>query len=234
MKAWKVRDVMTTNVATVAEGTPYREVVDLMTSRHVSGVPVVDDAGLVLGVISEADLLYKVEMIGEPHERRIFEGRRRHAARVKADALIARELMAAPAVTASASTSLVEAAKRMEREHVKRLPVTDSHGRLLGIVSRADLLKVHLRPDEDIRRDVLDGGLKRVLASEEATIDVTVADGVVTLSGRLVRHSAVQIAANLASQVSGVVQVVDGLTYEFDDLNPAYLKPGLGNPAGLL
>ena len=234
MRTWQVGDVMTTDVATVGESSPYREIVDLMTSRRVSAVPVVDDFRRVLGVISEADLLYKVELIGEPHERRIFEGRRRHEARVKADALVARDLMTAPAVTAYGSTSLVEAAKTMGHEHVKRLPVTDDLGRLVGIVSRGDLLKVHLRPDEDIRLDVVDGVLKRILGSEHGAVDVTVTDGVVTLSGRLDRHSATQIAARMAAQVSGVVRVADGLTYEFDDLNPVYLQPGLGHPTGIL
>jgi len=234
MKTWKVSDVMTKDVAAVGEETSYRQVVDLMTTRRVSAVPVVDKHGGVVGVISEADLLYKIELIGEPHQRRIFESRRRHNARVKADAGDAGDLMTAPAVTTSASTTLVEAAKTMHRQHIKRLPVTDNLGRLVGIVSRGDLLKIHLRPDDDLRRDILDGVFKRVLGVDETTVTVTVADGVVTLSGRLDRHSSAQISAHLTAQVSGVVRVVDGLTFEFDDLNPAYLKPGMGNPTGLL
>lgn len=234
MRTWRVGDVMTTDVATVGEETLYRQVVDLMTGRRVSAVPVVNESRAVLGVISEADLLHKIELIGEPHARRIFESRRRHDARVKADALVAGDLMTAPAVTAFAATSLTEAARTMHRQHVKRLPVTDNLGRLVGIVSRADLLKVHLRPDDDIRRDVLDGVFKRVLNIDQPTVGVIVTDGVVTLSGRLDRHSSAQLAAFLVTQVSGVVRVVDGLTFDFDDLNPAYLKPGLGSPTGLL
>lgn len=234
MRTWQVDDVMTTDVATVRESTPYREIVDLMASRHISAVPVVDDFRRVVGVISEADLLYKVELIGEPHERRIFEGRRRHAARVKADATLAHELMTAPAVTVLSGTPLVAAAKQMDRERVKRLPVTDDLGRLIGIVSRGDLLKVHMRPDEDIKRDVIDEVLKRVLAVDDGLVDVAVADGVVTLSGRLDRRSSTEIAARLAAQVSGVVRVADGLTYEFDDVKPTYLRPGMGNPTGIL
>lgn len=234
MRTWQVRDVMTTRVVTVREATPYREIVDLLTSRRISAVPVFGEDGRVLGVISEADLLHKVELIGEPHERRVFEGRRRHAARRRADALMARELMAAPAVTTRVTASLVEAARLMEREHVKRLPVIDDTGQLVGIVSRGDLLKVHLRPDADIRHDVIEGVLGRTLGAARTAVDVTVSDGVVTLSGQVDRHSAAQITAHLAAQVSGVVQVVDSLTYEFDDLNPVYLKPGLGSPTGLL
>lgn len=227
MRTWQVDDVMTGNVATVEETTPYRAVIELMTARHVSAVPVVDELRRVLGVISEADLLHKIELTGEPHERRIFESRRRHDARVKADALVARDLMTAPAVTTIATKTLVAAARTMDREHVKRLVVVDDLGRLVGIVSRGDLLKVHLRPDEDIRRDVVDEVLKRVLMLEENTIDVSVTDGVVTLSGQLDRHSSAQIAARLAARVGGVVRVADGLTYEFDDINAVY-------PTGLL
>ncbi|MEV4536674.1 CBS domain-containing protein [Asanoa sp. NPDC049518] len=225
---------MTKDVAAVGDDATYRQVVDLMATRRVSAVPVVDKHRGVIGVISEADLLHKIELIGEPHERRVFESRRRHDARVKADATDAGDLMTTPAVTTSVSTTLVEAARIMHRQRIKRLPVTDHLGRLVGIVSRGDLLKVHLRPDDDIRRDVLDGVFKRVLNIDEHTVDVTVTDGVVSLSGRLDRHSSAQISAHLAAQVSGVVRVDDGLTFEFDDLNPAYLKPGLGNPTGLL
>ncbi|WP_245871249.1 CBS domain-containing protein [Asanoa hainanensis] len=224
---------MTRNVSTVAGSTRYREIVELMADKKISAVPVVDDARRVLGVISEADLLHKVELVGEPHQRRLFEGRRRHAARTKADASVARELMTAPAVTTSPETSLVRAARVMEREHVKRLPVTDDDGHLVGIVSRRDLLSIYLRPDADLRRDVLEV-LERIFSVESSEVDVIVADGVVTLSGRVERHSAAQLAAYVAGQVSGVVHVVDGLTFEFDDLNPVYLKPGLGSPTGLL
>jgi CBS-domain-containing membrane protein len=225
---------MTVDVATVGESTPYREIVDLMTDRRISAVPVVDDFRHVLGVISEADLLYKVELIGEPHERRIFEGRRRHDRRVKADATIARDLMTAPAVTTYATTTLVEAAKKMDREHVKRLLVIDDLGRIAGIVSRGDLLKVHLRPDEDIRRDVVDEVLHRILALPDGVVDVTVVDGMVTLQGTLERRSATEITGRVTARVSGVVDVVNQLHYDFDDVTPILYKPGLGTPTGIL
>jgi CBS-domain-containing membrane protein len=114
-----------------------------------------DDFGHVLGVVSEADLLHKVEAAGETAERRIFEGRRRHTTRVKASGTLARDLMSAPAVTAMADTTVAAAARLMDADGVKRLPVVDELGRLIGIVSRADLLRVYLRPDGAIRRDVV-------------------------------------------------------------------------------
>lgn len=217
MRTWQVRDVMTTDVAAVREQTPYREIVDVLATRRISAVPVVDDFGRVLGVVSETDLLYKVELVGQPHEARLFEGRRRRQARVKAEAALARDLMTAPAVTTLGHVAIAAAARTMDREHVKRLPVLDDLGRLAGVVTRGDLLKVHLRPDADIRADVVQEVLRRVLAVEEGLVQVTVADGVVRLTGQLDRRSSVQIALRLAVQVSGVVQVVDELGYDIDD-----------------
>ncbi|GAA1861162.1 CBS domain-containing protein [Asanoa iriomotensis] len=186
-----------------------------MAVRRISAVPVVDSFRRVLGVVSEADLLPKVELTGQPHEPRMFTLRRR--ARAKADASLARELMTAPAVTTMESATLVEAAKAMDRAGVKRLPVTDDLGRLVGIVSRGDLLKVHLRHDDDIRHDVVTEVLRRILGIGDDAVAVTVAGGVVTLAGRLDRRSSAEIAVSLAAQVSGVVKVVDGIEYDFDD-----------------
>ena len=233
MRTWQVRDVMTTDVATVGEDTPYREIIDVVTGRHVSAVPVVDGFRRVLGVVSEADLLHKVELIGQPHQRRVFEGRRRRSARVKADAALARDLMTAPAVTTNADVPLVSAAKLMGREQVKRLPVVDELGRLVGIVTRSDLLKAHLRPDADIRRDVVEEVLRRILAVEEGLVDVSVTDGVVRLVGQLDRRSSVEIAGRLAAQVSGVVQVVNEFGYDFDDVVFSGTASFPGYPTGV-
>jgi CBS domain-containing protein len=217
MRTWQVGDVMTTDVATVGEQTPYREIIDVVTGWHISAVPVVDAFDRVLGVVSQADLLYKVELIGEPHERRLFEGRRRHDARVKTEAALARDLMTAPAITTYAQTPVAAAAKLMDRERVKRLPVINDLGELIGIVTRGDLLRVHLRPDADIRNDVVQEVLQRVLSVGEEAVQVTVTDGVVRLVGQLDRRTSVEIAGRLAAQVSGVVEVANELGFDFDD-----------------
>ncbi len=217
MRTWRVGDVMSTDVATVRDDTPYRKIVDVLAHRRVSAVPVVDDSQRVLGVVSEADLLHKVELIGAPHERRVFEGSRRRTARVKAEGAVAADLMSAPAVTVTAHAPLVTAARTMNGEQVKRLPVVDDSGRLVGIVSRSDLLKVHLRPDADIRHEVVREVLHRVVSVEEGVVQVTVRDGVVRLTGQLDRKSSVDIADRLVAQVNGVVEVVNELTFDFDD-----------------
>jgi CBS-domain-containing membrane protein len=179
-------------------------------------VPVVDDNLRVLGVVSESDLLRKIEYAGH-EEPRLFEGRRRRQDRAKAYAGTAAELMSSPPVVVRAGTPLAAAARLLDAEQVKRLPVVDEQGRLLGIVSRGDLLKVHLRPDDEIRQDVLAGVLGRVGAQPAPAVDAQVSDGVVTLTGRVDRWSVADLTVRATRQVAGVVEVVDRLEYDFDD-----------------
>ncbi|RSM64257.1 hypothetical protein DMB66_20335 [Actinoplanes sp. ATCC 53533] len=216
MKLWRVDDVMTKDVVSVREDTPYRAVVDLLIGRRVSAVPVVDRAERVIGVVSEADLLHKVEAGGGAHPR-ISDAWRRRGDRAKAGGRTAADVMTSPVVTAEPSLSLAAAARRMQREHVKRLPVVDSFGHLIGIVTRSDLLKVHQRTDAEIRRDVVNEALHDVLAIKGATVQVECADGIVTLSGRVRFRSSADRIARMTRRVPGVVDVADGLAFEVDD-----------------
>jgi CBS-domain-containing membrane protein len=230
MKLWRVDDVMTKDVVAVEVDTPYRTIVDLLISRRVSAVPVVDRYRRVVGIVSEADLLHKVEAAGDgqPH---IFAGRRRRAARAKARARTAGDVMTTPVVTALPSLWVTVAARRMHGAGVKRLPVEDDLGRLVGIVTRSDLLKVHLRTDEDIRRDVIHEVLPHALGAPHSTVRVETKDGVVTLRGWVhLRSAAVRIAA-LARQVPGVVDVADGLMYDVDD--SMVVGSEIGTPFGV-
>ncbi|MFF5054997.1 CBS domain-containing protein [Micromonospora sp. NPDC000663] len=217
MRAWQVGDVMTREVATVVVETPYREIVDVLLRRDVSAAPVVDGFGRVLGMVSEADLLHRIERAGEPAQRRVFESRHRRDARSRSEALVAGDLMTAPAVTTYPEATLAAAARLMDREQVKRLPVLDDLGRLVGIVSRADLLRVHLRSDAEIREDVVQEVLRRVLAVRDGLVTVKVRHGEVDLAGRLDHRSAVDLAGRLAAQVSGVVRVTNAIAYDTDD-----------------
>ncbi|KAB1902140.1 CBS domain-containing protein [Micromonospora sp. AMSO1212t] len=230
MRTWQVADVMTRDVATVTEETPYREVVDVLVRQRISGVPVVDSFRRVLGVISEADLLHKVERSGHPDERRVFEGRRRRTAREKAGALVARDLMTAPAVTTHERASLAATARLMDHEAVKRLPVLDDLGRLAGIVTRGDLLRVHLRTDAEIREEVVHEVLYRVLSVRDGLVTVQVRGGEVTMDGRLDRRSAVELAGRLAAQVAGVVAVHNTIGYDVDDTTLMELDPVHATP----
>ncbi|HEX2356071.1 MAG TPA: CBS domain-containing protein [Micromonosporaceae bacterium] len=217
MSTRTVRDVMTADVITADPQTPYKEIVDRMARGGVSALPVVDERGHVVGVVSEADLLHKVELAGDEGHRHLFERRRRRAAREKAAGDSAGEVMSRPAVTIGPDAPLEEAARLMDSERVKRLPVVDPQGALVGVVSRRDLLRMYTRPDDDIRADILDRVVRGILAVEPPQIDAAVDEGVVTLTGQVNRRSTTEIAVRLAHGIEGVVDVVDRLTYEYDD-----------------
>ena len=170
----------------------------------------------VVGVVSESDLLAKVELTGQPHPR-LFAGPRRRAARAHAAGAVAGELMSTPVITVAPAATLPAAARLMDRAQVKRLPVVDGDGRLIGIVTRGDLLKVYLRPDADIRQDVVREVLSQVLVVQDGTVSVAVAGGVVTLRGQVDRRSTAAVAVRLAYDVPGVVRVADRLGYDYDD-----------------
>lgn len=224
MKTAVVQDVMSRPVVTVAPETGYKAIVDLMAEYSFSGVPVVDSTGGVLGIVSETDLLRKVELGGGSPARH-FGGRRRHLVRAKATATLAADLMTSPALVAEPDTAIVEAARLMETARVRRLPVVSRTGELTGIVTRGDLLRLYLRPDVDLRNDVVEDVLRRVLTLHPEDLTVSVADGVVTLSGLVRRHSAALLAAQLTGAVPGVVDVVDRLDYAEDDLTQDGLTP---------
>jgi CBS domain-containing protein len=152
-----------------------------------------------------------------PPEGQLFEGRRRPEARAKATGATAVELMTSPPITIGPDASIAEAARLLHRHRIKRLPVLDPAGPLLGIVSRADLLKVFLRADADIATTVRQQVLRRTLGIDPDTVTVEVGDGVVTLTGRLERRSLIPILVSLVHGVDGVVDVVDQLTFETDD-----------------
>ncbi|BCY10143.1 CBS domain-containing protein [Actinoplanes sp. L3-i22] len=219
MRTWTVGDVMTKAVVSVAETATYRDVVDLIIERRCSAVPVVDDELRVLGVISETDLLRKIEYAGE-EEPRIFERRARRGERAKATARTAAGLMSGPPIVAMTGTTVAAAARRMDAEQVKRLPVVDDFGRLVGIVSRGDLLRTYLRPDDDIQLDVETGVLRAFLVDDTASVTVSVREGVVTLAGRVGRYTSAELVERLSRQVAGVVEVRSGLTYDVDDREP--------------
>ncbi|BFU45589.1 CBS domain-containing protein [Krasilnikovia sp. MM14-A1004] len=225
LKNLTVDDVMTTKVISVPPDAPYRTVVDMLIAHRVSAVPVVDDFLRVLGVVSEADLLNKIEYAGD--EPRLFESRKRRRQRDKSQAATARDLMTAPAIAAiSGITTIAAAARQMDEHDVKRLPVTDDLGRLVGIVSRGDLLKVHLRPDDDIRVDVENDVLGIVRAEEATGVNATVSNGIVTVVGAVELWSTRDIVERHIRRIPGVVDVVSQLTYGFDDRTMA--GPGMG------
>jgi CBS domain-containing protein len=212
-----VRDMMTTEVVTVEASTPFKEIVARLAGRRVSAVPVVDADGKVLGVVSEADLLLKEEHADGELGVPLVWTRRRRIEREKAAGTVAGELMTAPAVTVPPTATVAEAARRMHAAGVKRLPVVDEDGRLLGIVSRADLLRVFARPDEAIRREIVDQVILREFMMDPSRFFLHVHDGVVYLQGAVERRSLVPFLLRAVQGVEGVVRVENRLTYDVDD-----------------
>jgi len=220
MRDRRVKEVMTREVVRARRDTPFKEVARLLAEHRISGLPVVDDQGKVVGVISETDLLYhRVRQEPEHGHRRFHVPRLTRSSRpatAKAGARTAEQLMTRPAFIVAPAQYVTDAASMMDRHHVSRLPVVDDEDRLVGIVTRGNLLKVFLRPDEEIGRDVIDR-VVRGIDCPRYEVDVAVADGVVTLRGHLERRGDAELAARIAGQVDGVVAITDNLTCRSDD-----------------
>jgi CBS-domain-containing membrane protein len=181
-----VQDVMTREVVAVRGPTPFKELVRLLSKHRITALPVLDDAGrMVVGVVSESDLALKeVAPLREAHTP-VFETAQHRGERAKAASLSAAELMTAPAVTVGPEELVATAARRMYDRRVKRLPVVDNSGALVGIVTRADLLKVFLRSDEELRFEVLDHVIGDLLRLPPGAVEVEVSDGVVAVESEL-------------------------------------------------
>ncbi|MEU3741446.1 CBS domain-containing protein [Streptomyces sp. NPDC032198] len=200
-----VTDVMTRTVASIGRRADFKEIVQLMEEWNVSALPVLEGAGRVVGVVSEADLLYKEEFRdADPADSTQL---RRFSDLAKAGAVTAEELMTSPALTVHANATLAQAARIMARAKVKRLPVVDDTGRLEGVVSRGDLLKVFLRDDEEVAEEVRREVVSYLFPALFPPVRVRVKDGVVTLAGRVRDTSLVPVAARLVRAIEGVVDV---------------------------
>jgi len=211
-----VADAMTRDVVVAHPQTPFKEIVRRMREARVSALPVLDDDGRLVGIVSEADLILKEDPELD-ETARLFEGRHRRTDRQKAAGLFARELMTSPVVTIGPTESLGEAARLMHRRQVKRLPVVDEEGRLVGILARSDLLTVFLREDAEIEREVREDVIRRTLWIDPDTVTVRVREGVVRLEGQLERRSLIPVLERLVSSVDGVVGVELALSYQIDD-----------------
>ncbi|MFI9626032.1 CBS domain-containing protein [Streptomyces sp. NPDC052042] len=211
-----VAELMTRDVVRARRDLPFKEIVELLAKNHVTAVPVVDELDRPMGMVSEADLLRKSSdradasgLTPVPHLE-AWE-------RAKAEGARAEELMSAPAVCARPDWTVVEAARLMEVQGVKRLPVVDETDRLLGIVSRRDLLRVFLRRDEAIREEIERDVLRRTMGLDPATVTVDVREGEVVLGGSVEFKSLIPVVERLCRSVDGVVSVTERLAYRTDD-----------------
>ena len=207
-----VKDVMSTLPVWVSESTSFREIAARLRECRVSAFPVLDEDGKVTGVVSEADLLVKEAVADEPNVVwGLLAGIVHHAERAKARGITAADLMTSPAVTIRPDDTVEHAAKLMYDRKVKRLPVVDQGDRLVGIISRTDILAVFDRTDAEIREEIM----TKVIAgrSEPSYYSVIVNDGVVTLEGTPETVAIGRDLVRRARRVQGVVAVRDRLVY---------------------
>ncbi|WP_431933232.1 CBS domain-containing protein [Nonomuraea jabiensis] len=223
-----VREVMTARATAVKADTPFKNVAEILVTNGISAVPVLDEDDRVVGVVSEGDLMRKEEFreqyCGESYQRplrarlrRRITGQGEEGVR-KAAGHTAADLMTTPAVAVSASASTVRAARTMDENGVKQLVVIDADGRLEGIVSRRDLLRMYLRDDDEIKRRVVEGIPPHARWNDRDGIIVEVHDGIVTLSGCTDRRSEAAAAVHTAERLDGVVDVRRALGWREDDV----------------
>jgi CBS domain-containing protein len=211
-----VRDVMTADPVTVTATTTFRELASILVRHPVSGIPVLSRQGKVIGMIYESDLVAKEEFRQAPGTRQPAWSYGR-ALRTKANAATAGELMITHPVTIGPDVTVAGAARVMDRYHLGCLPVVSEDGKLAGVVGLRDLLRVFLRPDSEIRDEIIDKVLIRRLGTNPALVSVDVTDGVVTLTGKVKRKSMLSAVLPAARAVDGVVDVEGQLSYEIDD-----------------
>jgi len=213
----RVKDVMTTEPITVTPETSLKDAAALLAEHRISGLPVVDSGNHVVGVISEGDVLFKE--IGGTHERHLIERwlETPPAGEAKVEAKTVGEAMTAPAVTITAKRPLAEVANLMIDQGVKRLPVVDAEGALVGIVTRADLVRAFVRSDEEILAEIRDDVIKRTLWIESDSIEVAVDGGEVRLSGEVDTKADAEMIPSFVQRVPGVVSVLSKLRWREED-----------------
>ncbi|WP_189449549.1 CBS domain-containing protein [Streptomyces abikoensis] len=211
-----VDELMTRNVVRVRPDTPFKEIVKELADNDVTAVPVVDPNGRVVGVVSEADLMRKAADQPDPFGH-VPVPNLEAWERAKAEGARAEELMSAPAVCARPEWNVVETARLMATQNVKRLPVVDETDKLVGIVSRADVLRVFLREDSAIRSEIERDLLEHTVGLAPSAVRVEVSEGQVTLTGNVEARSTIPLIERLCRSVDGVVSVHQRLTYTGDD-----------------
>jgi CBS domain-containing protein len=221
----RIESVMTTQVVTARPSTPFRELVELLQRKRISALPVVDQDDRLVGIVSEADLLVKQ---GYPHggdDVGVVHALRHRQRLGKAAGICALDVMTRQVVSVPVGTEVAAAARLMIRLGIKRLPVADAQGRLAGMVTRGDLLKVFLRPDQAISWEVAHEIVQGRMGIPTGAVAVETRDGMVSLTGQVERRSQVGELVRQVQAVHGVVSVDARLTWNVDDVAPMAAWP---------
>jgi CBS domain-containing protein len=215
----RVKEIMNEQVVSVTPETPLRQVAEMLLEHRFSGLPVCDESGTVIGVVSEADVVRR--------ERGVVEGRHRllgwlldgrtAADNERALARTAGEAMTSPAITIEHYAPVGEAARLMMEHGINRLPVVSVTGALIGIVTRADLVRAFARPDKEIAREIRDDVIGKSMWLASTSVVAVVSEGDVVLTGEVDRKSEAEVLAHLTERVPGVLSVHSDVTYREDD-----------------
>jgi len=218
-----IRDVMTSRVVTVEVATPLRDVAQLLNDRRISGLPVVDAAGAVVGVVSEADFLIKAQgpeaVQHRPLSKFLGDSIATREQLAKINATTAGEAMTSPPITIEPNRRINEAAQLMTTHRVNRLPVVEA-GRLVGIVTRYDIVRAYVRTDAELAGAIRDDVLLRSLWLDPTTFSVEVFNGAVTITGHADRRSTAEMIERAIALVPGVVAVSAAVSWSVDDSRP--------------
>jgi CBS domain-containing protein len=216
----KLSEVMTENPVAVGPETPLKDVADILLEHRISGVPVIGERLEVLGVVSEADIIAK-EVGPDPRDRRLISWLLggRYVDREKMAARTAAEAMGSPAITVTERQTVAEAARLMTDLGIKRLPVVDDDGALIGIVTRTDLVRAFSRSDNEIECEIRE--MFATLWLDEPGLRLRIERGEVELTGEMTRRSDAEVLARLTRRVPGVVDVRSTVGWEWDDGHPA-------------
>jgi CBS-domain-containing membrane protein len=208
MRKVTVADIMTRDIVAIDQDKPYKEIVEILISEGVSALPVVDAQGRVIGVVSEADLLHKEEHADQTQgdSPPMFASSRTRQAWDKSSGRVAKDLMSSPVRTVRVDTPISKAARWLARSEVRRLFVVEGE-RVVGVMSRRDLLRAFLREDHDIRAEIENEVFGRVLWAEPGEVDIDVKNGVVSLDAAFETAVEHDIAVGLINQIPGVVAV---------------------------
>lgn len=205
----RVRELMTDSVVSVKPGTSLRDAAAVLVEHGISGVPVVDERGTVVGVLSETDIVMKasggIERGG--FLTWLFDT---EIANDKVVAETAAEAMSSPAVIIAPSRTVHDAARLMIEEGVNRVPVVED-GALVGILTRSDIVRAFTRTDTELAGEIKDDLLRRTFWAEPGSIEVTVSDGRVTLEGEVETEADREMLPLFVSRVPGVVAVTADL-----------------------
>lgn len=225
----KLRQLMTTTVITIGPEASLKEAARRMIEAGVSGLPVTDDTGSLIGVITEADFV-KTESARRAAKRARLLRWFVRAEEIPEEERKVGDVMTSEVITLGPEADHAEAARVMRHAGIKRILVADESGKLVGLVSRSDILRAFARPDSNIIEEIKEDVMRKVLWIDPRPVEIKCEDGNVVLSGRLETRSDAQLLAELTRRLDGVVSLKDRLSWSVDNTKLEMVSPPPAHP----